>query len=51
MTDLVSGLLESHGFIAIAVFVDLLTNFVKFVPCRKELDAIGYTRIFFDHIF
>ena len=50
-TDLVTDLPESHGFTAVAVFVDRLTKFVIFVPCRKELDAVGYARLFFDHVF
>ena len=50
-TDLVTNLPESHGFTAIAVFVDHLTKFVIFVPCQKELDAVGYARLFFDHVF
>jgi hypothetical protein len=50
-TDLVTDLPESHGFTAVAVFIDRLTKFVIFVPCRKELDAVGYARLFFDNVF
>ena len=32
-TDLVTDLPESKGCTAVAVFVDRLTNFVKFIPC------------------
>ena len=50
-TDLVTDLPESHGFTAVAVFIDRLTKFAIFVPCRKELDAVGYARLFFEHVF
>ena len=45
-TNLVTDLPESHGFTAVAVFIDRLMKFVVFVPCRKELDAVGYARLF-----
>ena len=50
-TGLVTDLLKSHGYTAVAVFVDRFTKFVIFVPCRKELNAVGYARLFFDHVF
>ena len=50
-TDLVTDLPESHGYSAVAVFVDRLTKFVIFVSCQKELDAVGYTRLFVDNVF
>ena len=50
-TDLVTNLPESHGFIAVAVFVDILTKFVIFVLCRKEVNAMGYARLFFENVF
>ena len=33
-TDLVTDLPESHGYSAVAVFVDRLTKFIIFVPCQ-----------------
>ena len=50
-TDLVMDLPELHGFTAVAVFVDRLTKFVIFVPCWKELNVVGYARLFFDDVF
>ncbi|WP_461384568.1 integrase zinc binding domain-containing protein, partial [Devosia indica] len=50
-TDLVTDLPPVDGFDSIAVFVDRLTKMVKFIPCSKTIDAPGYARIFFDHIF
>ena len=47
-TDLVTDLLESDGYTAIAVFVNKLTKMVHFAPCRKEVDAMEYARIFVD---
>ena len=49
-TDLVTDLPESHGFSAVAVFVDRLTKFVIFVPCQKELYVVGYARLLFDNV-
>ena len=51
MTDLVTDLLESKGCTAVAMFVDRLTKFVKFIPCQKELMAEGYVELFLQHIF
>ena len=34
-TDLVMDLLESNGFMAIAVFVDCMMKMVHFAPCTK----------------
>ena len=50
-TDLVTDLPESHGFTAVAVFVDRLTKMVKFVPCTKEITAVDYAKAFFQHVF
>ena len=46
--DMVTDLLESDGYTAIAVFVDKLTKMVHFAPCRKEVDAMEYAWIFVD---
>ena len=50
-TDLVTDLPESEGMTAIAVFVDRLTKMVHFVPCRKDISAQQYARLFIDHVF
>ena len=50
-TGWVTDLPESHGYTVVAVFVDRLTKFVIFVLCQKELNAVGYVRLFFDHVF
>ena len=50
-TDLVTDLSESEGMTAIAVFVDRLTKMVHLVPCRKDVTAQQYTRLFIDHVF
>ena len=49
--DLVTDLPESEGMTAIAVFVDRLTKMVHFVPCRKDIIAQQYARLFIDHVF
>ena len=36
---------------AIAVFVDRLTKMVHFIPCRKEITAQQYARLFIEHVF
>ena len=50
-TDLVTDLSKSDGYMAIAVFVNKLTKMVHFAPCRKEVDAMKYARIFMDTVF
>ena len=50
-TDLVTDLPVSHGFTAIAVFVDRLTKMVHFAACTKEVSAPEYARLFVDHVF
>ena len=50
-TDLVTDLPESHGHTAIAVFVDRLSKMVHFAPCRKEVTAEEYARLFVDTVF
>ena len=50
-TDLVTDLPESQGYTAVAVFVDRLTKYVKFVPCTKDVTAEQYARFFMDHVF
>ena len=50
-TDLVTDLPESDGYTAIAVFVDRYTKMVHFAPCRKEVTAMEYARLFVDHVF
>ena len=50
-TDLVTDLPESEGMTAIAVFVDRLTKMVHFVPCRKDISAQQYARLFIDQVF
>ena len=36
---------------AIVVFVDRLTKMVHFVPCKKDITAQQYARLFIDHVF
>ena len=50
-TDLVIDLSESDGYTAIAVFVNRYTKMVHFVPCRKEVTAMEYVKLFVDHVF
>ena len=50
-TNLVTNLQESNGFIAIVVFVDLMTKMVHFTPCTKEVTALEYAKIFVDTVF
>ena len=50
-SDLVTGLPESNGFTAIAVFVDRMTKMVHFAPCTKEVTAPECARIFVDTVF
>ncbi len=50
-TDLVTDLPVSNGYTAVAVFVDRLTKYCRFVPCTKEVTAVQYARMFFDNVF
>ena len=50
-TDLVTDLPESDGYTTIAVFVDRYTKMVHFAPCRKEVTAMEYAKLFVDHVF
>ena len=50
-TDLVTNLLEFNGYTAIVVFVDKLTKMVHLAPCRKEVTAMEYAKLFVDHVF
>ena len=50
-TDLVTNLLESGGFMAIAVFVDKLTKMVHFSRTSKEVTVMEYAQIFVDTVF
>ena len=50
-TDLVTDLPESNGFTAIAVFVDRMTKMVHLAPCRKEIAAVDYAKLFVDNVF
>ena len=50
-TNLVTGLPESDGYTAIAIFVDRYTKMVHFAPCRKEVTAMEYARLLVDHVF
>ena len=49
--DLVTDLPESHGYTAIAVFVDRMTKMVHFAPCTKEVTAPEYAQLFVDYVF
>ena len=42
---------NTEGMTAIAVFVGRLTKIVDFVPCRKDITAHQYARLFIDHVF
>ncbi|MEM7375695.1 MAG: reverse transcriptase domain-containing protein, partial [Bacteroidota bacterium] len=50
-TDLVTDLPPSDGYTAVAIFVDRLTKAVRFAPCDKTIDAVGYAKLFFHHVF
>ena len=51
MMDLVNDLPESEGITPITVFVDPHTKVVHFAPCRKEITAEQYARLFIDRVF
>lgn len=50
-TDLVTDLLESEGYMAVAVFTDRLTKRVHFALYTKEVTAPDYARLFIDTVF
>ena len=51
-TDLVTDLPETKdGYTAVAVFVDRLTKFVHFAPCKKTITAKEYAQLFLQHVF
>ena len=49
--DLVRDLLDSDGYMAIAVFVDKLTKMVHLAYCTKEVTTMEYAKLFVDHVF
>ena len=49
--DLVTDLLESGGFMVIAILMDKLTKMVHFVGTNKEITAMEYAQIFVDTVF
>ena len=49
--DLVIDLLESNGFMAIIVFMDILTKMVHLAGCKKEVTTMEYAQIFVDNVF
>lgn len=49
--DLIIDLPESDGFTAIAVFVDKFTKMVHLTPCKMEVAAMEYAKIFVDDVF
>ena len=49
--DLVTDLLESGGFTAIAIFVNKLTEMVHSAGTSKEVTAMEYAQIFVDSVF
>lgn len=50
--DFITGLLtSSEGNDAIAVVVDRLTKMVRFLPCRSDIDAPTFARMFVSSIF
>ena len=48
--DLITDLLESNGFTAIAVFVDKVTKMVHLIGCKNEITAMEYAQIFVDNV-
>ena len=50
-TDLVTGLPESNGFMAIVVFIQKLMKMVYLARYKKEVTAMEYAQIFIDNIF
>lgn len=51
MTNLVTALQESKGFMAIAVFLDKLSKMVHLPPCKKEVNAMEYAKLSVENIF
>ena len=50
--DMKTGLpVTDRGYDAVWVFVDKLTRRAHAIPCRKDIDAAGVARLFFDHVF
>ena len=50
-TDIVTCLSESNSFTTVTVFEDGLTKMVHFAPCRREVTAVEYAKLFFDTLF
>ena len=49
--DLITGLPESNGFTAIAIFIEKLTKMVHLAGYKKEVTAMEYAQIFVDNVF
>ena len=50
--DLITGLLNSHGFDLVMVMVDHgLSKRVIYCPCSKDIDVAGVAQLFFTHVF
>ena len=49
--DLITNLLDSDGYMLIAVFEDKLTKMVYLAGCSKEVTAMEYAKLFVDHVF
>ena len=50
--DFITGLPPSNGFDSIMVVVDHgLTKGVIYTPCMKNIDAIGTTQLFVEHVY
>ena len=50
-TDLVTDLPPSDEYTAVAVFVDRMTKYCIFVPCKKTVNAQQYAAMFFENVF
>ena len=50
-TDLVTDLPVSKGYDSVAVFVDRLTKYVRFVPTTKQVTATKYAQLFIETVY
>ena len=49
--DFITGLPVSDSQDCLFVVVDRLSKMAHFIACKSTLDALGFARLFFDHVF
>lgn len=48
---IITDLLFSNGFTAVAIFIYRLTKYARFSSCTKKITVVDYSELFFKNIF